>query len=272
MLYREDFESNAFATSIISSVVAFTVYIAFVGSAPVIGCTMDFPFTNAVELLACALLGILCFPFSYLYVRLYYESERRFNKWTIPAWLKPAVGGAFISLLVFAYPEVSGGGFEFIDNLMAGLVPHSLWGVMLLLGIVLAKIVATALTVGSGGSGGVFGPSLFIGGVIGAMFAGICELAFPGVIRMPEMFILVGMASFFAGAAKAPIAGVVMVCEMTGSYSLLPGLLIAAVMHIAFSRNWTIYKSQVLNKFASPAHRRDMDRELIQAYDKIAKE
>lgn len=272
MLYREDFESNAFATSIISSVVAFTVYIAFVGSAPVIGCTMDFPFTNAVELLACALLGILCFPFSYLYVRLYYESERRFNKWTIPAWLKPAVGGAFISLLVFAYPEVSGGGFEFIDNLMAGLVPHSLWGVMLLLGIVLAKIVATALTVGSGGSGGVFGPSLFIGGVIGAMFAGICELAFPGVVRMPEMFILVGMASFFAGAAKAPIAGVVMVCEMTGSYCLLPGLLIAAVMHIAFSRNWTIYKSQVLNKFASPAHRRDMDRELIQAYDKIAKE
>ncbi len=89
---------------------------------------------------------------------------------------------------------------------------------------------------------------------------------------MPEMFILVGMAAFFAGAAKAPIAGVVMVCEMTGGYSLLPGLLIAAVMHMAFSRNWTIYKSQVLNKFASPAHRRDMDRELIQAYDKIAKE
>jgi CIC family chloride channel protein len=152
---------------------------------------------------------------------------------------------------------------------MAGLVPHSGWGVLLLLGVVLAKIVATALTVGSGGSGGVFGPSLFIGGVVGAMFAGICELVAPGFIRMPEMFILVGMAAFFAGAAKAPIAGVVMVCEMTGSYSLLPGLLIAAVMHMAFSRNWTIYKSQVLNKFASPAHRRDMDREIIQAYDKI---
>jgi CIC family chloride channel protein len=174
--------------------------------------------------------------------------------------------------LILAYPEVSGGGFGFIDDLMAGLVPRTAWGVLLLLGVVLAKIVATALTVGSGGSGGVFGPSLFIGGVVGAMFAGICELAFPGVIRMPEMFILVGMAAFFAGAAKAPFAGVVMVCEMTGSYSLLPGLLIASVMHVAFSRNWSIYKSQVLNKFASPAHRRDMDRELIQAYDKIAKE
>ena len=272
MLYREDFESNAFATSIVSSVVSFTVYIAFVGTAPIIGGVSAFPFTNAVELLACALLGIFCFPFSYMYVRSYYASERRFNKWAAPAWIKPAVGGALISLLVLAYPEVSGGGFEFIDHLMAGLVPHSGLGVLLLLGIVLAKILATALTVGSGGSGGVFGPSLFIGGVVGAMFAGICELAFPGLIRMPEMFILVGMAAFFAGAAKAPIAGVVMVCEMTGSYSLLPGLLIAAVMHMAFSRNWTIYKSQVLNKFASPAHRRDMDREIIQAYDKISKQ
>ena len=269
MLYREDFESNAFATSIISSVVAFTVYIAFVGTAPIIGGVPAIPFTNGVELLACAMLGIFCFPFSYLYVRCYYASERCFNKWAVPTWLKPAVGGALISIFVLAYPEVLGGGFEFIDHLMAGLVPHSVWGVLFLLGIVLAKIVATALTVGSGGSGGVFGPSLFIGGVVGAMFAGICELVLPGIIRMPEMFILVGMAAFFAGAAKAPIAGVVMVCEMTGSYSLLPGLLIAAVMHMAFSRNWTIYKSQVLNKFASPAHRRDMDRELIQAYDKI---
>lgn len=158
---------------------------------------------------------------------------------------------------------MAGGGFEFIGEVMKGLVPHTLCGVALLLGIALAKIVATALTVGSGGSGGVFGPSLFIGGVLGAMFAGVCELVMPGVIRNPEMFILVGMAAFFAGAAKAPIAGVVMVCEMTGSYSLLPGLLIAAVMHIAFSRPWSIYKSQVLNKFASPAHRGDMDQDVL---------
>ena len=272
MLYREDFESNAFATSIVSSVVSFTVYIAFVGTAPIIGGVPAFPFTNAVELFACALLGIFCFPFSYLYVRCYYASERRFNKVALPLWLKPAIGGAFISVLVVIFPEVSGGGFGFIDDLMAGFVPHSMWGVFLLSQIVIAKIVATALTVGSGGSGGVFGPSLFIGGIVGAIFAGLCEIMFPGAVRMPEMFILVGMAAFFAGAAKAPIAGVVMVCEMTGSYSLLPGLLIAAVMHMAFSRNWTIYKSQVLNKFASPAHRRDMDREIIQAYDKISRQ
>lgn len=263
VLYREDFESNAFATSIVSSVVAFTVYIAFVGTAPAIVGVPVFPFTNGIELLACAVLGILCFPFSYLYVRCYNESENRFAKWTVPNWIKPAIGGAFVSVIILAYPEVAGGGFEFIGQVMKDLMPHTVWGVLVLLAIVLAKIVATAFTVGSGGSGGVFGPSLFIGGVLGAMFAGVCELIAPGVIRTPEMFILVGMAAFFAGAAKAPIAGVVMVCEMTGSYSLLPGLLIAAVMHIAFSRPWSIYKSQVVNKFASPAHHGDMDQDIL---------
>lgn len=263
VLYREDFESNAFATSIVSSVVAFTVYIAFVGTAPAIAGVPVFPFTNGFELLACALLGILCFPFSYLYVRAYNESETRFARWNVPNWMKPAIGGLFISVIILAYPEVAGGGFEFVSEVMGALMPHTIWGVILLLAIALAKIVATALTVGSGGSGGVFGPSLFIGGVLGAAFAGICEIAMPGGIRSPEMFILVGMGAFFAGAAKAPIAGVVMVCEMTGSYSLLPGLLIAAVMHIAFSRAWSIYKSQVTNKFASPAHRGDMDHDVL---------
>lgn len=263
VLYREDFESNAFATSIVSSVVAFTVYIAFVGTEPAIAGVPVFPFANTVELLACALLGILCFPFSYLYVRCYSESENRFTRWTIPNWIKPAIGGLMISSLVLAYPEVAGGGFEFIGDIMGAMMPDTIWEVLLLLAIVLAKIVATGLTVGSGGSGGVFGPSLFIGGVLGAAFAGSIELIAPGAIREPEMFILVGMAAFFAGAAKAPIAGVVMVCEMTGSYSLLPGLLIAAVMHIAFSRPWSIYKSQVQNKFASPAHRGDMDVDVL---------
>lgn len=263
VLYREDFESNAFATSIVSSVVAFTVYIAFVGTEPAIAGIPVFPFANTVELICCALLGILCFPFSYLYVRCYSESETRFARWQVPNWIKPAIGGLMISALVLAYPEVAGGGFEFIGEVMDAMMPHTIWGVLVLLAIVLAKIVATGLTVGSGGSGGVFGPSLFIGGVLGAAFAGICELVAPGVIRNPEMFILVGMAAFFAGAAKAPIAGVVMVCEMTGSYSLLPGLLIAAVMHIAFSRPWSIYKSQVQNKFASPAHRGDMDQDIL---------
>ena len=89
------------------------------------------------------------------------------------------------------------------------------------------------------------------------------EWFLPGTLREPEAMILIGMGAFFAGSSKASIAGVVMVCEMTGSYSLLPGLLIASVMHIALSRHWTIYKSQVKNKFASSVHRAEMDPDVL---------
>jgi len=137
------------------------------------------------------------------------------------------------------------------------------FGILILIAVAIAKIIGTAFTVGSGGSGGVFGPALFIGAVLGAAFAGLVEWFLPGTLREPEAMILIGMGAFFAGSSKASIAGVVMVCEMTGSYSLLPGLLIASVMHIALSRHWTIYKSQVKNKFASPVHRAEMDPDVL---------
>ena len=111
VLYREDFESNAFATSIVSSVVAFTVYIALVGTEPAIAGVPAIPFTNGIELLACAVLGVLCFPFSFLYVRCYDLCETRFARWKIPDWLKPAVGGAFVGAIILAFPQVAGGGF-----------------------------------------------------------------------------------------------------------------------------------------------------------------
>ena len=266
VLYREDFESGAFLTSIVSSVVAFSVYISFVGISPAIGGVPDFPFTNAKDLLVSALLGLFCIPFSFLYASAYFKSESVFKNLKIKTFLKPALGGLFVGGIILVFPEVAGGGFEFIGTLLHNFLPTSFFGVFILIGIVLAKILATALTVGSGGSGGVFGPSLFIGGVLGAAFGGGIELLFPHLLEHPETMILIGMGAFFAGAAKAPIAGVIMVCEMTGSYSLLPGLLIASVTHIAFSRKWSIYKNQVLNKFHSPAHKGDMNTDILREF------
>lgn len=263
VLYREDFESKAFATSIVSSVVAFTVYTAFLGGEPVIGGVPAFPFTNLPELIASALLGICCMPFSWLYVFSYERSEALFSKMRLPKFFKPALGGLLTGGIILIFPMVSGGGFEFLMELLSGMPTYTFASIGLLLAIVLGKILATALTVGSGGAGGVFGPSLFIGGVLGALFALLFEMIFPGLLRFPSAMILIGMGAFFAGASKAPIAGVVMVCEMTGSYSLLPGLLMASVMHIAFSRGWSLYKSQVLNRFFSPAHRAEMDVDVL---------
>lgn len=262
ILYREDFESSAFGTSIIASVVGFAVYSSVFGTAP----TFDVPefyFANGIELLFCAILGLVCVPLSFAYVKFYYWTEDFFARWNFPDWAKPAVGGALCGIVGIGFPQAMGGTWDYVESMTRLVDPSTAPSMLFLLGLVFAKIVATSFTVGSGGSGGVFGPSLFLGGVIGAAFAVCLETFAPGILREPGAMPLVGMGAFFAGAAHAPLAGVVMVCEMTGSYHLLPGLMIAAVVHVAFCRNWGIYRSQVLNKFASPVHRLEMDPDLL---------
>jgi CIC family chloride channel protein len=101
--------------------------------------------------------------------------------------------------------------------------------------------------------------------MLGAAYGWGMEMLFPDLSMQPGSLALVGMGAFFAGAAKAPIAGIVMVCEMTASYSLVAELLIASVAHTMLSRNWTIYVKQVQNKFASPAHRSDMDPDILRS-------
>ncbi|MCI5601473.1 MAG: chloride channel protein [Hallerella porci] len=262
ILYREDFESSAFGTSIIASVVGFTVYSSVFGTAPTFN-VPDFYFVNSLNLFCCALLGLLCVPASYLYVKFYYKVEDFFTAWKIPNWAKPAIGGILCGAVAFFFPQAMGGTWDYVESMTRLVDPEHSPSILFLLGLVIAKIMATSFTVGSGGAGGVFGPSLFLGGVLGAAFAVAFETVLPGVLQEPGAMALVGMGAFFAGAAKAPLAGVVMVCEMTGSYQLLPGIMLAAVVHVAFSRKWGIYRSQVLNKFSSPAHRLEMDPDLL---------
>lgn len=262
ILYREDFETSSFGTSIIASVVGFTVYTGVFGTAPAFN-VPEFYFANTTELFFCAVLGFLCVPLSFLYVKFYYLVEDFFTGWKIPNWVKPAIGGLLCGAVGFVIPQAMGGTWDYVESMTRLADPASAPSVLFLFGLVIAKILATSFTVGSGGAGGVFGPSLFLGGVIGAGFAVAIETVAPGTLVAPGAMALVGMGAFFAGAAKAPLAGVVMVCEMTGSYQLLPGIMIAAVVHVAFSRKWSIYRSQVLNKFSSPAHRLEMDPDLL---------
>lgn len=269
ILYREDFESSAFGTSIVASVVGFTVYSSVFGTAPTFS-VPNFYFANGVELFFCALLGLACVPLSFVYVKCYYAVEDFFTRWKIPNWVKPAIGGALCGVVAIGFPQAMGGTWDYVESMTRLVRPEEAPSVIFLLGLVFAKILATSCTVGSGGSGGVFGPSLFLGGVIGAAFAIAVESVSPGTLREPGAMPLVGMGAFFAGAAKAPLAGVVMVCEMTGSYQLLPSIMIAAVVHVACSRKWSIYRSQVLNKFASPIHRMEMDPDLLRTISVFA--
>jgi CIC family chloride channel protein len=116
------------------------------------------------------------------------------------------------------------------------------------------KTVATGLTISSGGSGGVFGPSVFIGGMLGGAVGQLLQAALPAAQVDPAAFALVGMGGFFAGVSKTPLTSIVMVCEMAGSYSLLVPLMLVCALNVALSRRWTLYEEQVASPIDSPAH------------------
>jgi chloride channel protein, CIC family len=130
-------------------------------------------------------------------------------------------------------------------------------GVGVLLTLALLKIVATGLTISSGGSGGVFGPSMLIGGMLGGACGQFLAYWLPNAHIEPAAFVLVGMGGFFAGVSKTPLTSIVMVSEMTGSYSLLVPLMLACALNMAISRRWTIYEEQVPTPIDSPAHQGD---------------
>jgi chloride channel protein, CIC family len=134
-------------------------------------------------------------------------------------------------------------------------VPHM--GMWALLAVAILKIFATGLTISSGGSGGVFGPSMLIGGMLGGACGQFFEYWLPGFHVEPAAFVLVGMGGFFAGVSKTPLTSIVMVSEMTGSYSLLVPLMLGCGLNMAISRHWTIYEEQVSTPIDSPAHQGD---------------
>lgn len=249
IVYREDFESQGFLPFTVASVVAFTCYSLVMHEHTTYLHFPLLPFANATELLNFALVGLLCVPFSWAFVRTYRGVAEYSAKLRMPAYLKPAVGGLLVGLLAYACPQAAGTNWSYLSDAVSGS-----FAFRSLLFIACAKILATSLTIGSGGSGGVFGPSLFIGGMLGGAVGFGLQHLHASWVTNPGSYVLVGMGAFFAGAAKAPLAGLIMVCEITGNYGLLPPLLIASTLHLALSRKWSLYSSQRHNKFSSPVH------------------
>jgi CIC family chloride channel protein len=136
--------------------------------------------------------------------------------------------------------------------------------VVLMMVLVLIKILATSFTISSGGSGGVFAPSLVIGGMVGGAYGQIMNSIFPNALTQPGSYVLVGMGALLAGIAKVPIAAIVMVSEMAGNYNLLAPLMVASTLSYLLSGKWTIYEKQAQSRAASPAHRREMTVDILE--------
>ena len=253
VLYRApEFEFEAIIPTMIASIVSYSIFGSFMGWEPIFAIPL-LQFHNPYELLFYAALGVLCSVVAVFYIRIFYGMrDRFFKRIPIKKHLKPALGGIMLGLMAMVLPQTLEMGYGYIQLAILGKL-H----VKEMFTIAFAKIFATSFTIGSGGSGGVFAPSLTIGALLGGGFGHICHHFFPHIITHPEAFVLVGMGGFFAGAAKVPIASIIMISEMTRGYGLLVPLMLVALVTFLLTHRWSLYENQVTARVNSPAHRGD---------------
>lgn len=249
VLYHDpEFEHEGLIPCIISSIVAFSLFGSITGWEPLLA-TPDFRFEEPAELILFLALGFCCAILGVVYVKTFYAIRDRFKQLPIPVWLKPALGGVLLGILAMFVPQVLGSGYGWVQTALYGKM--ALWVMVV---IALAKILATSLTISSGGSGGVFAPSLVIGAMLGGAFGASAEILFPTLTQHPQAYVLIGMAGFFSGVANAPIATLIMVSELTGNYGLIAPLMLVCVVSMLVMRDNSIYEKQVKGRIDSQAH------------------
>jgi CIC family chloride channel protein len=253
ILYRRDFETEALVPGLIASITGFTVYGAFQGFSPIFGNQAVYGFDKPIQLVYYAAIGLIAGGYGLLYNRSFYGLGGLVKRAKVPRALHPAIGGLLVGLLALVFPQVLGTGYGWVQEAMGPqLLTISLWIVILL---PLAKILATSLSIGSGGSGGIFGPGMVIGAFIGASVWRVLEHFAPGVPPVAAPFVIVAMMACFGSIGHVPFAVMLMVAEMTGNLSLLAPAMIAVGLAVLVVGDHHIYRSQLRTRSDSPAHR-----------------
>ncbi len=227
-LILRDFEAESFGVVVLSSVMADVIGRAAFGSQPF----LTLPAFHQQSLWEYALyagLGLAAALVGTAFVRVLYGMEDLADRiWHGPPWLRPAVGGALLGLLLLVLPQLYGVGYPVLEHAIGGGYTTRFL-VLLLVG----KLLATSLTISIGGSGGVFAPSLFIGAMLGAAYGNVAGLLGPHLVGQPGAYGLVGMGAVFAGAGRAPITSVLIIFELTGDYRIILPLMVAIVISTA---------------------------------------
>ncbi|MGA7670406.1 MAG: chloride channel protein [Nitrolancea sp.] len=254
ILYIHDLEIEALFPSLIASIVGYTIFASYAGWSPIFGTQSSLDFSHAPQLIYYAIIGLICGGFGVLYAKTFYGVTDIFHHIHLPNWSKPMIGGLLVGLLGLAVPQAIGTGYGWLQE---GMTPTQLVAIPLwiLLLVPFAKIVATSLSIGSGGSGGIFGPGMVVGGFIGAAFWQIFHNVLPSMPNNPTPFAIVAMMALFGGIAHAPLSVMLMVAEMTGNLSLLAPAMIAVGLATLVTGDNTIYRSQLATRADSPAHR-----------------
>jgi len=176
------------------------------------------------------MMGLVCGLAAIAYVKLLYRTEVWFENWHFPEYLKPAVGGLFVGLILRFFPQVYGTGFPAMTSAL-----YSQYAFDMLVMLFLMELIGNCATLGSGGSGGVFAPSLYMGGMIGGAFGTLVHVLYPEWTGGTGAYAMVGMAAFFAAAAKAPATSILILFEMTNDYRIMLPLMAATVGSVYLS-------------------------------------
>jgi CIC family chloride channel protein len=276
ILYSEsDLESEVIIPAATSSIIAYSVYTLSLPESvrflPLFGADLgNYAFATPLELIPYAILAVILVGVEIVYIKVFYGTHVLFARLPVPKALRPAIGAGLAGTLavslfmLFGEEEhvlavLSTGYYTLQAALSPGSGAQSAAGLTLglLLTIAVVKIFTTSLTISSGGSGGVFGPSMVIGGCVGTAVGMFFHEHWPDVAPEPQTFGIVGMAGFFAGCAHAPFSTIIMVSEMTGGYHLLLPTMWVSTLCFAMGRRWKLYSKQVPSRLESPAHRGD---------------
>ena len=249
--------TNAIAI-ILAAAIGAAIVEAVYGPYPAFYAPSYLTFSNPLELVFYFILGIFFGLIAVLWVKLFYFFEDLYGKIRIRSYYKVAIGGLFTGLIGFTYYEygIMGVGYEGIDMVLLGEI-----GFLTLFILGTLKMLATANTIGSGGSGGVFAPSLYIGAMYGGMLGIIFHALFPDIVRQPFTYSLVGMGALFAATAHAPLCMMIMIPEMTNDYSLLLPMMVSCATSYIISKailgDSNIYTLKLKRKGIKLLHPRD---------------
>ncbi|GAA1683155.1 chloride channel protein [Streptomyces yatensis] len=230
-LILRDFAVESFGAIVLSSVTASVIGRAVLGDEAFLTLPA-FHVAHPAQYLLFALLGVIAGTVGVSFTRVLYLIEDACDwAWRGPEWLRPAVGGLLLGGLLLVLPQMYGVGYPVLENAIEGR-----YAMGLLLLLLVGKIVATSLTIGIGGSGGVFAPSLFLGAMTGTAFGVTAHDLLPGTAGAVGAYGLVGMGAAFAGAARAPITAVIVLFELTGQYTIILPMMLAIVLATLTSR------------------------------------
>ena len=240
-----DFAPRSFATVVVSSVLAAVISRAYLGNRPSFDAG-TFALVSPRELVFYAMLGVLAAVWAWGFVKVLYLFEDVAEKIRIPSALKGAVGFAALGVIGLFAPQVLGVGYDSIQHVFDSHVdaPHAFE-------LSILKPLATSLTLGAGGSGGVFAPSLFTGAMLGDGFGRIVHATYPSWTGPAAAYGLVAMAAVFAAAAEAPITAITIVFEMSDDYTIILPLMIATVIATILGRRFlgsTVYEMKLLRR------------------------